>query len=298
MTFGCSISSARSGGNKSAVALLISLAFCPLLGAGCDETQVVPPSGDPLCVAPADCEDGIFCNGQEACLPGFALADDFGCAPGPARCAQGEACAEEDQTCAVDCAGVAADHDGDGVIAVACGGADCDDHDPDRFPGNAETCDDGVGGMHDEDCDPLTFGVVDADGDGEVASYCCNADPDGVHCGTDCDDESRGRRAGQLEVCDGADNDCDERVDEETAPVPWYQDGDGDGFGVADTFTMSCAPVAGHSLLATDCDDTNAERHPAQLDACDLLDNNCSGSIDELPICGTVTAVPVHPNCG
>lgn len=37
-------------------------------------------------------------------------------------------------------------------------GDDCDDDDPDRYPGNFEICDDDD---HDEDCDPTTFGTRD-----------------------------------------------------------------------------------------------------------------------------------------
>ena len=50
-----------------------------------------------------------------------------------------------------------------------CGGNDCDDRDPNRFPGNPEVCDPrGI----DEDCDPKTVGEVDKDGDGFISSLC------------------------------------------------------------------------------------------------------------------------------
>ena len=55
------------------------------------------------------------------------------------------------------------DIDGDGLVSIAAGGLDCDDFDPDAFPGADETVGDGI----DSDCDgsdPEPEPVVDADG--------------------------------------------------------------------------------------------------------------------------------------
>ena len=60
------------------------------------------------------------------------------------------------------------DADGDGAYASICGGDDCDDLDPDRYPGNTEVCNAG----RDEDCDPKTGGNRDSDGDGYPDSDC------------------------------------------------------------------------------------------------------------------------------
>lgn len=78
------------------------------------------------------------------------------------------------------------DQDGDGHDSLAFGGDDCDDDDVNRFPGNTEICD---AEHHDEDCDPATFGMRDADGDGYPDARCCNSSREGhFTCGTDCDD--------------------------------------------------------------------------------------------------------------
>lgn len=78
------------------------------------------------------------------------------------------------------------DQDGDGHDSVAFGGDDCDDNDVNRFPGNTEVCD---AEHHDEDCDPATFGVRDADRDGYPDAGCCNRSRERHYtCGTDCDD--------------------------------------------------------------------------------------------------------------
>jgi hypothetical protein len=43
--------------------------------------------GPTQCATPADCQDGVYCNGYEACDPGAAGADEHGCVAGTAPCA-------------------------------------------------------------------------------------------------------------------------------------------------------------------------------------------------------------------
>ena len=76
----------------------------------------------------------------------------------------------------------------DGHRSIRCGGDGCDDADADanRYPGRMEVCD---ALDHDEDCDPMTFGHRDADGDTHDDDACCNVDTTSVRrCGNDCDD--------------------------------------------------------------------------------------------------------------
>ncbi|MDP2314838.1 MAG: MopE-related protein [Pseudomonadota bacterium] len=99
------------------------------------------------------------------------------------------------------------DADGDGVPGDAFGGADCDDADPDAFPGAEEDCD-GV----DDDCDGTVDEDYDLDGDGSFDATRCGA-------GEDCDDADATVSPAAAETCDGIDNDCDGAVDASEPPA-------------------------------------------------------------------------------
>ncbi len=175
---------------------------------------------------------------------------------------------------------VTRDADGDGALAIECGGDDCDDSDPGRFPTNIEVCD---AANLDEDCDPETFGERDVDGDGFFDARCCN----GTVCGDDCDDAQSSVHPTEAETCNGADDDCDGAVDED-AQTSFVRDDDRDGHGSSapDAERIdACEPPAGFASSADDCDDDEASVHPGAYDRCDSasVDDDCSGTPNDPP---------------
>ena len=265
-------------------------------GTSCDPRGrcVGGDAGVDRCSTDESCADGLFCNGVERCVPGASDADARGCVEGEAPCDEG--CDEGADRCSSECV----DADGDG-FGEGCAMPDCDDTDPDRFPGNLEVCD----GERDEDCDPTTLGP-DRDGDGEVSTLCCNRDASGaLGCGLDCDDESGEVNTEATEVCNGQDEDCDGIVDEDTTGVRYFPDCDADGHGaLGATGVMGCGPptvtpaeCAGAIMprwadSQDDCDDFNGSINPGVGESCNGRDDDCDTIVDE-----TLPLQDYYPDC-
>lgn len=245
--------------------------------AGGGDARVRDARVDDLCTADRECDDGLYCNGRERCLPGSDAADARGCVnPGADPCLEGQSCDEDRLRCIADC-GASRDADGDGFESVDCGGTDCDDADATAFPGAAETCD-----MVDQDCNPDTFGDDgDADGDGFVSVMCCNRGGDlALRCGDDCDDMRADVHPGVTDGCGNGDEDCDTRIDEDPT-LTIYPDVDGDGFGVSEGAAMACTAAGGYALNDRDCDDARADVHPGAREVCNARDDDCNAMVDD-----------------
>ena len=300
----------RTAGNRTSDTLFIDqmyIAFDPI-PPDCDDLDPTAfPGGTEVCdLADNDC-NGTIDEGFDVDQDGFTLCggdcNDSDPAISPSA---PELCDGTDNNCdgLVD-EGFDADLDG----FTSCAG-DCDDADPAINPSVAEICD-GI----DNDCDATidepdavdaSTWYQDADGDGfgdpGVQISDCNQPAGFVTDDRDCNDGDAAINPAATEVCDGADNDCDDAVDEPDAAdaLTWYQDGDGDGFGDANSTTPGCTQPAGFVADNQDCDDGNASVNPAALEICNSIDDDCNGSIDEnqgQTTCGVGACQVTVDNC-
>jgi len=157
-------------------------------------------------------------------------------------------------------------------------------------------CEEGV------DCPEECADTTDNDGDGaidcedddcaEVEACDRDRDDDG-HEGTewggdDCNDGNPAIYPGNLEVCDGFDNDCNGLTDDEDPDVDpasfldWHRDDDGDGYGSPQGAPQqACQGPSGSADNDEDCNDNDADRHPAATEICNNIDDDCDGDVDD-----------------
>ena len=207
------------------------------------------------------------------------------------------------------------DIDGDGFGSSASGttvsctsvegyvdnNADCDDGNAAINPNGTEICDasnadedcDGVADSNDPSVDLATMfhfyvdGDLDAYGAGVSSRFC---DPPSGYSlsNADCNDANASVNPGATEICDplDADEDCDGLNDNsdpsaaDAGKSDFYVDLDSDTFG-AGTAARFCDLVAGSATSNTDCDDSNPSIFPGAPEQCDLIDNDCDGTLDE-----------------
>jgi hypothetical protein len=119
-----------------------------------------------------------------------------------------------------------------------------------------------------------------------VDDGCDDLDLDGYEAcldgsGEDCDDDDDTLNPGEVERCDGLDNDCDGAIDgpDAVGAIAWYADLDLDGYGDPGSTLVDCDAPVGYLADGSDCDDSRASVSPEGAEQCDSLglDEDCDG---------------------
>jgi large repetitive protein len=173
------------------------------------------------------------------------------------------------------------DEDGDGYFSDE----DCDDSDPAINPETQEICDgmdNNCNNLSDEDVTETFFVDSDEDGFGNpnISTQTCDVPSGYTTNGSDCDDTQVQSHPGAEELCDNLDNDCNGEIDDGIGQM-FYVDEDEDGFGDDSNQQESCDLRLGLSSVAGDCNDSDPNLFPSNIEICDGVDNNCNDEIDE-----------------
>jgi len=147
----------------------------------------------------------------------------------------------------------------------------------------AETCN-----ALDDDCDGETDeDFPDTDGDGTPDCRDDDDDDDGSLDAVDCEPLNSAAYPGGVEVCDGADNDCDGVTDNPGADgcSPFFPDVDQDGHGALGSNAVCLCAADPDALLtaveADDCLDQDPNAFPGANEQCNGQDDDCDGETDE-----------------
>lgn len=256
--------------------------WAPITGDCDDLNKNANPQGTEVCNGvDDDCDGGVDEDATIGCVNYYADADMDGYG------------VDGDMVCACQASGV----------YTATVGGDCNDADKKINPIGKEICNE-----VDEDCDGVAddgignpgclvyFEDLDGDGFGNTDQAFCLCGPTDAFTATlpgDCDDADVDVSPGKPEQCDGTDTNCNGQVDEGC-------DDDKDGY--CDQAMAVSNPVSCPNGI-NDCNDLAPNIHPAAVEKCDSLDNDCDGQVDEdggAPCggCAAVCQLGVGPSVG
>ena len=168
---------------------------------------------------------------------------------------------------------------------------DCDDFEMAVSPSALEICngvDDNCDGLIDDSSSSdASVWYQDLDGDGYGAEQntllSCSAPNGYLSSAGDCDDFDMEISPLAVEICNGIDDNCDGLIDDSSSSDAsvWYQDSDGDGYGLPSLSSTSCDQPLGYVDNFEDCNDEDALVFPLANELCNGVDDNCSGEEDE-----------------
>ncbi len=297
----------------------------PADGSPCDDGDLCT-DGDSwqggVCIggAPVVCDSGSACIVDSACDPSFGCSgtkvdcgDTVACTvdscdavggctnlPDDALCDDADPCTTDSCDAVLGCAHTddptcgGQDADADGHLALANGGDDCDDANPDVHPGALETCN-----QRDDDCNGTTddgFAVggacesaANACGTTDAGAYVCTGDGTGVVC----DAVAPADPAGLGDPCTSAANSCGESASGSiqcdgscSAVVP------ADPAGLGDACTSSANSCGETTSGTIQCDGSCSAVVPT------ATDGDGDGSPDCLDGCAADAAKTAPGACG
>ena len=192
-----------------------------------------------------------------------------------------------------------ADNDNDnygnpGVFLTACtqpnsfvlNSSDCNDNNAAFNPSISEVCnfqDENCNGAIDEGVQLEFYSDFDLDSFGSPSNtiLACTLPVGYVTNATDCDDSDAYVKPIAIEICNSIDDNCNNQVDENIQFNIYYEDTDGDSFGDPNSTISFCTLPFGYVSNNSDCDDNNNFISPIGTEICNLLDDNCNGTMDE-----------------
>jgi len=251
------------------------------------------PGDDAGPACPPSCDDGVACTVDECEMGGCVNTPDDDACPGDERCSASLGCVPS--RCSTDaecddgsiCNGVErCDPSAPGSGCVSGAPMVCDD----GASCTSDSCSDGAGGCvfapDDSACGDGVDCTVDAcrPADSDEPSGCVTT-PDDSLCASDfctvgarC--TNRGCAGGSMRDCLDGDpctaDSCDAAA---MMCVSVPRDDDGDGYPAEEVVggggtVVSCA-------MGTDCDDGEGSINPGATEACNLVDDDCDGDVDE-----------------